>query len=418
MTVRERIVIVGASVGGIRTGQALRAGGFDGDILVIGAETVEPYDKPPLSKEFLTGQKSPEQFALLNDGGWHGAGLEPVLGHAATSLDCAAKQVTLDSGQQIAYDRVVIATGARPKRLFDADGEPVGHTIRDLDDSEALGQAMQRGGHVVVIGSGFIGCEVASTARQLGCAATIVDIAAVPLAAAVGAEVGGLLGALHDEAGTAVLAGTGVDTVRRSGGTAARITLTGGRVIDADVVVAGIGVTPNTDWLAGSALTIDDGVRTDEFCRATGACDVYAVGDVAKWQDVSIGRARRVGHWTNAVDQANIVAHNIIHPDQPREYHAAPYFWSDQYGSKIQMVGHADPTDTVEVHGFEIAGRRSWAALFSRQDRLSAAVTLGWPRAMAALRRHCQQHTFVEDVLNELQNLADKSTQRQIAATS
>ncbi|MGY4653243.1 NAD(P)/FAD-dependent oxidoreductase [Mycobacterium sp. URHB0021] len=417
MTVRERVVIVGSSVGGIRTGQALRSGGFDGDVLVIGAEPVEPYDKPPLSKEFLTGQKSPEQFALLNEDGWHGAGLEPVLGHAAIALDCAAKKVTLDSGQQIAYDRVVIATGARPKTLFDADGEPLGHTIRDLDESEALKQAMQRGGHVVVIGSGFIGCEVASTARQLDCAATIIDIAAVPLATAVGDEVGALLGALHGDGGTTVLAGTRVDTVRRSGGTGARITLAGGRVIDADVLVAGIGVTPNTDWLVGSTLTIDDGVRTDEYCRVIGAGDVYAVGDVANWHDLSIGRARRVGHWTNAVDQANIVAHNIIHPDQPREYHAAPYFWSDQYGSKIQMVGHVESTDTVEVHAFEIAGRRSVAALFSRQHRLSAAITLGWPRAMAALRRHWRQHTVVEDVLNELQNMADKSTQRQIAAS-
>lgn len=414
----ERVVIVGSSVGGIRTGQALRAGGFDGDIVVIGAEDVAPYDKPPLSKEFLSGQKSVTQFALLPRDGWEGAGLEPVLGHRATVLDCDAKHVTLESGDRIGYDRLVIATGARPRQLTDTAGNPVGHTVRDLDDSAALKSAMERGGHVVVIGGGFISCEVASTARQLGCAATIVTAVAVPLEAAVGHEVGGLLSSLHSEAGTTVLAGATVDAVHRRGDAGARVVLADGRVLDANVLVAGIGVTPNTEWLAGSGVTLEDGVRTDEFCRVLGMNDIYAVGDVANWHDVSTGQPRRVGHWTNAVDQAALVAYNIIHTDQPRKYQPAPYFWSDQYGSKIQMIGHIAPADTVDIRHFEVSGRPCWAAVFSRQDRLAAAVTFGWPRAMAVLRRLWLQRADVSDALAELQVLTEKATGPTVAAAS
>jgi phthalate 3,4-dioxygenase ferredoxin reductase subunit len=401
----ERVVVVGSSIGGIRTGQALRAGGFDGDIVVVGAEDVDPYDKPPLSKDFLTGAKSASQIRLLDEAGWAGAGFTPVLGHPATGLDTESRQVTLGSGQRIGYDRLVIATGARPRRLSDIACEPTGHTVRDLRDSKALHSAMQRGGHVVVVGGGFIGCEVAAAARQLGCAATIVDTAPVPLARAVGVEVGRVLAATHAEAGTTLLADAAVDAVEPHGPDGARLTLTDGRVLDADVLVAGIGVAPNTEWLVGSAVTLDDGVRTDQFCRVLGATNVYAIGDVANWYDVSAGRPRRVGHWTNAVDQANIVAHNIIHPDELREHRAAPYFWSDQYGRKIQMVGHACPTDTVEVREFEVSGRQSWAGVFSRQGRLTAAVTLGWPRAMAVLRRMWLQRAGAHDALAELEAL-------------
>jgi NADPH-dependent 2,4-dienoyl-CoA reductase/sulfur reductase-like enzyme len=414
---RERVVIVGSSVAGIRTGQALRGGGFDGDIVVIGAEEVDPYDKPPLSKEFLTGQKSVAQFALLDGGGWAGSGLKPLLGNRATALDCDAKLVTLDSGQRVGYDRLVIATGARPRRLIDTAGNPVGHTIRGLDDSQALKSAMQRGGRIVVIGGGFIGCEVASTARQLGCEATIVNSGSLPLAAVVGTEVGALLGELHSESGTTVVTGVKVDTVHRLGDDGARVVLSNGRVLDADILVAGIGVTPNTEWLSGSAVVVEDGVRTDEFCRALGTDDVYAVGDVANWHDVIAGRPRRVGHWTNAVDQAELVAHNIIRAEQPREYQAAPYFWSDQYGHKIQMIGQITPTDTVEMRHVEGSGRPCWAAVFSRQQRLVAAATFGWPRAMAVLRRLWLQHADAEDAMAELDALAEKTRGPVVAAT-
>lgn len=412
----ERVVIVGSSIGGIRTGQALRAGGFGGELMVIGAEDVEPYDKPPLSKEFLTGQKSASQFGLLGDGGWDGAGIEPVLGRRATGLDCAAKQVTLESGQRIRYDRLVIATGARPRHLIDTAGNPVGHTIRDLGDSLALKSAMHQGGHVVIVGGGFIGCEVASTARELGCAATIIDVAAVPLAAAVGTDVGRLLGVMHADAGTAVLAGATVQAIDQRGDGGARITLLDGRVVDADILVAGIGVTPNIEWLTGSAITLDDGVRTDEFCRVPGVGDIYAIGDVANWFDLSGRRSRRVGHWTNAVDQATVVANNINHPDQLREYRAAPYFWSDQYGRKIQMVGHTEPTDSIDVHEYEVSGRRCWAAVFSRRRQLTAAVTIGWPRAMAVLRRLWHQRADAEDALYQLEALAAKTVRPATAA--
>jgi NADPH-dependent 2,4-dienoyl-CoA reductase/sulfur reductase-like enzyme len=415
---RERVVIVGSSVGGIRTGQALRGGGFDGDILVIGAEEADPYDKPPLSKEFLTGQKSVAQFRLLGGDGWEGSGLEALLGNRAIALDCVAKQVTLDSGQQVCYDKLVIATGARPRRLVDSAGNPVGHTIRSLDDSQALKSAMQRGGHVVIVGGGFIGCEVASAARQTGCEATIINSQTVPFAAAFGIEVGALLGGLHAESGTSVLTGAGVDTVHRRGEDGARIVLSNGRVLDADILVAGIGVTPNTEWLANSGVALEDGVRTDEFCRALGTGDVYAIGDVANWHDLTSDRPRRVGHWTNAVEQAELVAHNIIRAEKLREYRAAPYFWSDQYGSKIQMIGHIAATDTVEMSHVEGLGRQCWAAVFSRHHRLVAAVTHGWPRAMAVLRRLWLQGADAEDTMAQLDALAEKTRGPVVVATT
>jgi 3-phenylpropionate/trans-cinnamate dioxygenase ferredoxin reductase subunit len=413
----ERIVIVGSSIGGIRTGQALRAGGFDGDIAVIGAEDVDPYDKPPLSKEFLIGEKTASQIRLLDDAGWVGAGLSPLLGQPATGLDTNTREVTLRSGERIGYDRLVIATGARPRRLADTAGNPIGHTVRDLDDSQALQSAMRRGGHVVVIGGGFIGCEVAATASEFGCTVTIVDTAPAPLARVLGTEIARVIAAAHAEAGTTVHSDAVVDSVHRHGADGARVTLTDGHVLDADVLVAGIGVTPNSEWLADSAAALDNGVRTDEYCRVRGTTDVYALGDVANWYDVSVGRPRRVGHWTNAVDQANIVAHNIIKPEEPWEYHAAPYFWSDQYGRKIQMVGHGAPTDTVEVREFEVSGRRLWAAVFSRHGLLSAAVTLGWPRGMAVLRRIWLQRGGAEEALAELDAAAAKATRPSVAAT-
>jgi NADPH-dependent 2,4-dienoyl-CoA reductase/sulfur reductase-like enzyme len=383
---RDRVVVVGSSLAGIRTGQALRAAGFDGEIAVVGAEDVAPYDKPPLSKDFLDGRKEPADFALLGDG-WEPDGLTPVLGRAAVGLDCGSRHVVLDGGERLDYGRLVIATGGRPRRLTGADGRPVGHTVRDLTDGGALRTAVRCGGHVVVIGGGFIGCEVAATARRLGCAVTIVDTAATPMAHAVGATVGELLARRHAEEGTTLLAGATVASLTALDNERTLVSLTDGRVLEAEVLVNGIGIVPATEWLAGSPVTLDDGVRTDEFCRALGAPDVHALGDVARWHDLATGRPRRVGHWTNAVDQANVVAHNILHPHAPRAHRAAPYFWSDQYGHKIQMIGHVAPADRPELYEVDTAGGSRPAAVFVGDGRLTAAVTVGWPRGMATLRR-------------------------------
>ena len=404
----DRVVIVGTSVAGVRAAQALRAGGYGGEVILIGAESVDPYDKPPLSKDFLAGEKDEADIALLGRKGWAGEDLVPMLGRAAASLDPARKSVVLDDGERIAYDAVVVATGARARELVRANGTIAAGSIRTLDDSRRLRTLMARGGPVVVVGGGFVGAEAAATARQLGCETTIVEALPVPFARVLGPRVGELIAALHADNGVTVRVGTAVEGVDQLGEDRHRVRLADGSALEASVVVAGIGVIPNTDWLTGSGLSLDDGVVTDEYCRAKGVDGVHAIGDVARWWHPSSGEYRRVEHWTNAVDQANLVAHNILHPSERRAYAPAPYFWSDQHGTKLQMVGDVSPGETVEVHDFPVPTGVHRVAIYSSGGRMTAAVTLGWPRAMASLRRLWSQQTPVAAALAELEMLAAK----------
>ena len=381
-----RVVVVGTSVGGVRTGQALRAAGFDGEVLLVGAEDVDPYDKPPLSKQLLTGDMTDEDVALLGPGGWAAEGLTPVLGRPATRLDTVGRQVVLSDGERIGYDAVVLATGAAPRSLPEA-GNGLVRTVRELRDSAAIRAQFARGGPVVVVGSGFIGAEVASSARQLGLATTIVEALPDPFARVLGPEVGARIARLHADAGVSVLGSAGVDRIETLPDGTGVVHLADGRRLPAATVVVGIGVTPTTGWLAGSGLDLDHGVLTDEYCRAEGVPGVHAVGDVARWFDVRTGVHRLVEHWTSAVEQANLVGHNLLHPDDLRAHVKAPYFWSDQHGTKIQMVGRISPEDRVQMFRFTTSTGDRDVALYSRDGAFSAAVVLGWPRAVVACRQ-------------------------------
>lgn len=399
-----RIVIVGGSVAGARTAQALRSGGYAGEIFVVEPEPGEAYDRPPLSKEYLKGSWPREQLDLI-PGGWAAVDAIVIRGRAA-SLDTAARELTLTDGQVIGYEGLVIATGLTPRRLLADDGEPIGHVIGTLADADALRAQLREGAHVVAVGGGFIAAEAASVARELGLAVTIVDRRATLLERSLGPVVGAHIAQTHRANGVDLRTEANIVSIARDGDGAV-ITLDDGETIHADVLVSGIGSEPNTAWLEGSAIRVDDGVVTDARCRAFGAAGVYAVGDVAHFYDVHSAKPRRVGHWNNAADQATIVAHNLLHKNDPVGYREAPYFWSDQFGQKIQVAGHPDPDAHVDLLVLEGATPRR-VAIYTHgdDDGCGAVVTFGWPRGMVAVRQLMPLDPTTAEMLVELEKLA------------
>ncbi|HZE34832.1 MAG TPA: FAD-dependent oxidoreductase [Actinoallomurus sp.] len=397
-------LVVGSSVAGIRTAQALCAGGFDGRIVIVGEETTEPYDKPPLSKHFLAGTWDAGKVSLLA-GRPLDERVELRLGVPAEHLDIARKYVRLADGTRLPYDQCVIATGAaaRPSPWTARDGV---HVLRSLSDSAALRQDLLRGGDIVVVGGGFIGAEVAATASRLGGSVTVVDPLPDPMTRVLGPQVGPLLTGIHERHGVRTSFGTGVVSVEGSAGDL-RVTLDDGSVLPADTVVVGIGAVPNDGWLRSSGLEISDGVVCDEYCRARGAPEVFAAGDVARWPHPRHGELVRVEHWTNAVEQAACVAHNIIHPDDPVAYRPVEYVWSDQYDWKIQIAGSPARMSGHHLVG-NLAGTKPKAAVaYTDADgRLGAAVTVNWPRALVTCRRLLAADADFTQAVTELDLLA------------
>lgn len=380
------VVIVGSSVGGVRTAQALRGEGFDGRVVLIGAERHLPYDKPPLSKEFLTGKSSESSILLLSEQAAAESGIELRLGIAATRLDVASHELHLADGDRLSYENLVIATGAsaRPSPWRPESGV---HVLRSLEDSIELRDAFLRDGPVVVVGGGFIGAEVAGAALQLGREVTIVDPLPTPIARVVGAALGENLVELHRRHGVTCHLGTGVEEITGSAGDL-RLQLTDGTELHAATVVVGIGAVPNDQWLEDSGLAIENGVLCDEYSRAVDAPGVFAVGDVARWFHPVRREHVRVEHWTNAVDQAACVAHNIAQPDDLRAYSPTEYVWSDQYDWKIQIVGR--PTAGVEhelIGSLDGALARGAMLYTDPAGELCGAVTINWPKALVRCRR-------------------------------
>ncbi|MCU1606429.1 MAG: phthalate 3,4-dioxygenase, ferredoxin reductase subunit [Modestobacter sp.] len=399
------VVVVGSSVGGVRTAQALRSEGFDGRVVLVGEEARLPYDKPPLSKHFLAGSWDTERIALLTQAAADRAGIELRLGVAAQRLDVAGRQVVLADGQRLDYEAVVIATGAaaRPSPWAARSGV---HVVRTMGDSETLRVDLRRDGHVVIVGGGFIGAEVAATARSLGREVTVVDPLPAPIGRVVGAEVGAHFAELHRRHGVATWFGTGVESVEGDAGDL-RVVLTDGTELAAATVVVGIGATPNDGWLADSGLLVDNGVVCDEFSRAVDAPAVHAVGDVARWFHLDHGEHVRVEHWTNAVDQAVCVAHNIAHPDDLRAYRPVEYVWSDQYDWKIQIVGRPHRATEHHLVGDPAADKTRFASLYRwHEGQLGAAVTVNWPKALVTCRRLVTAGASFADAVTQVDALA------------
>ncbi|MFC3996698.1 NAD(P)/FAD-dependent oxidoreductase [Nocardiopsis sediminis] len=380
----KAVTVVGASLAGLGAARALREQGFDGTLTVVGEEPHPPYDRPPLSKDFLLGKAGPADLALHDDHGDSGLDIRWRLGTRATGLDPRRRAVLLADGSEVAGDGVVIATGATPRRLPGPGPQAGVHVLRTLDDAEALRDDLAAGTpRVAVVGGSFIGAEIASSCSALGLEVTVIEAAPLPLAPVLGEEMAAHCTALHADAGVRLLCGTGV--ARLLG--ADRVTgveLADGRRIPADVVVVGIGVRPATGWLAGSGVDVDDGVVCDSGCR-TSVPGVVAAGDVARLPAPGGGSAR-AEHWSNASDQPAVAVRNLLAGATVQDYRRTPYFWSDQYGVRIQFAGAARPGDTVRVVDGAPADR-SFAAVYERDGAVTAAIALNRPRPFTRLRR-------------------------------
>ncbi|ANN21597.1 pyridine nucleotide-disulfide oxidoreductase [Amycolatopsis orientalis] len=373
------VAVVGTSLAGLRSAQELRARGFGGRLVMIGAEP--PYDRPPLSKDFLLGKVSADDLALAGQAGLDALEAEWHLGVRAEKL--GGDGVVLDDGTTIAADGYVIATGAVARTLGAARNLKGVHTLRTLADATSLKRDLAAGpSSVVVIGAGFIGAEVASACRSLGNDVTVIEAMAVPLAPVVGPEMGAVCGALHAENDVRLLAGvpvaglTGTDRVTG-------VRLADGRMIPADLVVAGVGARPVTEWLTGSGLAVDDGVLVDSGC-VTANPRVIAVGDVARYRCPLRGRRIRAEHWTAANDQPAVAVANLLAGSTVTHFARHGYFWSDQYGHRIQFAGVA--TEDVRIVEGDVTSKR-FVAAFHRDDVLTGVFAIDSPRPFTRLRR-------------------------------
>lgn len=401
----KKIVIIGTSVAGVRTARALRGAGFGGQIVLVGKEIDLPYDKPPLSKQFLAGTWDQDRVTLLTAEAATEAGIDMRLGVAAEHLDIENRAVVLGDGARIPYDVVVIATGADARR-WPSQAESGVHVLRSLQDSRHLASALVQPGPVVVVGGGFIGAEVASTVHSVGHPVTIADSSAAPLARLVGDEMGALLSDIHGRHGVNTRFAQGVKSISGRAG-ALEVALTNGETLPAATVVVGIGATPNDDWLSSSGLVIDDGVICDQFCRAVDQLDVFAVGDVARWYHPDHQERVRFEHWTNAAEQAACVAHNICHPDELRPYAPAEYVWSDQYGWKIQLAGRPNRGALQRIVGaFDASTPQAVAVYTDGSGTLLGAVTVNWPKAVMLCRQMIRARATMVEVNATLESLS------------
>lgn len=375
-----RVVIVGASVAGVRTAQALRLQGFDGAITLLGEETHHPYDKPPLSKESLTPDAPDAPPALLTPEELTQLDVDLMLGVRATGLDPAARVLRTDAGDH-RYDHLVIATGVSPRTLPGPELAGV-RTVRTADDAAFLRSRLSARPRVVVIGAGFIGAEFASAARSQGCEVTIVEAQPTPLAHLLGDRVGGRLAGLHATHGVSVRTSARVDHF--VGDTAVEgVALTDGEVLPAELVVVGIGASPTTEWLGDCGLPIEDGVECGADLRVVGHPEIFAAGDVARWPHAHYDELIRVEHWTNANEHGALVAAGITGGDTPRA--TAPYVWSDQYGHRIQIVGLPSRGELVHLDG---EGPENLVAVYGdAAGTVVGGVVVDDPRAFMKLRK-------------------------------
>lgn len=390
MPTMDHIVLVGASAAGLTAADALRREGFTGTLTMVGDELRPPYDRPPLSKQVLAGDWEPHRTTLRQDTDIQRLRLNLKLGCRATGLNSAARAITLSDGDLLDYDGLIIATGLRPRRLpFGRELAGV-HVLRTLDDTLTLRAQLLARPRIVVIGAGFLGSEVAATARGLGLDVTLVDVEPTPLARQVGAWVGGLVADMHRDHGVRLRMRRHVTGMIGENGRVTAVVLDDDTRLPADVVVVAIGSVPAIDWLTGSGLPLGDGVLCDSYCQA--ASGVYAAGDVANWPHPVTGGRVRLEQRTNATQQAVIAAKNLLAgPEGGTPYAPIPFGWTDQYDAKIQIHGWCPSGARVEfVDGDPQA--RKFVALYHAGGQVVGA--LGWnsARALREYRGHIAQH--------------------------
>jgi 3-phenylpropionate/trans-cinnamate dioxygenase ferredoxin reductase subunit len=367
----ETHVIAGASLAGAKAAEALRDEGFEGRIVLVGDEPVVPYERPPLSKEYLRGE-SPREKAYVHPGGYYEShDIELRLGTTVERVDIAACQVALSDGDRLRYDRLLIATGAAPRRLeapgADLDGV---HYLRDMADADALAARLNGGGRVVVIGGGWIGAEVAASARQRGLEVSLVERGATPLERVLGGEVGGIYGQIHRDHGVDLHTGAAVESFEGAG-RVERVRLAGGEALDCDFAVVGVGVSPRTDLAAAAGIAVDDGILVSERLE-TSRRGVFAAGDVANAFHPFYGRHVRVEHWANALNQPQTAAQAML--GKPASYDRLPYFFSDQYDVGMEYTGYAREWDEVIIRGDVDA--REFIAFWLSKSRVVAGMNV------------------------------------------
>ncbi|WP_174813272.1 NAD(P)/FAD-dependent oxidoreductase [Mycobacterium botniense] len=389
-TPAQGIVIVGGGLAAARTAEHLRRAGYPGPVTIVSDEQHLPYDRPPLSKEVLRGEV--DDVTLKPREFYEEHHITVRLGSAATSLDTAAQTVTLDDGTVLGYDELVIATGLVPRRIPvfpDLEGIRV---LRSYDESLALRRHASAARSAVVVGAGFIGCEVAASLRGLGIQVVLVEPQPAPLAAVLGEQIGALVARLHRAEGVDLRTGLAVAAVHGQGHVE-KVVLTDGADVATDLVVVGIGSRPATDWLEGSGIKVDDGVICDDRGR-TSAPHVWALGDVASWRD-SMGNQVRVEHWSNVAEQVRVAVPAMLGQELPSTV-VVPYFWSDQYDIKIQCLGEPHASDIV--HLVEDDGRR-FLAYYERDGMFVGAVGAGMPARVMKTRAKIAAGAPISEVL-------------------
>jgi len=370
----ERVVIVGGSAAGLTAAETLREDGFAGELVLINGESHAGYDRPPLSKHVLGGRTQVSDVMLRPIDFYAQNRVEHRIGVRAAGLDADRRNVLLDSGERVTYDGLLIATGLRPRPL---PGQPALrgiHMLRTLDDALALRADLLEASRVIVVGAGFLGSEVTATARELGLHVTLIDALDVPMLRQLGRDIGTAVMKTHVDHGVEVRVRRTVQSFHEREGRVTGISFDDGEHLEADVVVVAIGALPNTEWLAGSGLDVDDGVVCDEYCRA--ADGVYAAGDVARWFHPELGASLRIEHRMHATEQGIAAAKNLLGARVP--FAPMPYFWTDFYDVKIQAFGRIDANDEMKVIAGEI-GARCFTAAYHRDGMITAV--LGWNAA-------------------------------------
>jgi 3-phenylpropionate/trans-cinnamate dioxygenase ferredoxin reductase component len=392
MTNDRTFVIVGASLAGAKAAETLRTEGFDERVVLIGAEDERPYERPPLSKDYLRGEVDRETVYVHPQGFYTEHDIELRLGRTAVSLNTAAGELALDNGERLSYDRLLLTIGAEPRRLSIPGGELDGVLyLRSVADCDALRDRLNRGGAVVVIGAGWIGAEVAASARQRGLEVTVLDPLTVPLERVLGTEVGAIYRDIHRDHGVRMLLGTGVEAFEGANAVE-RVRTTDGRELDCDFVVVGVGVQPRTALAAQAGLSVDNGILVDEHLQ-TGAPGVFAAGDVANAQHPFYRERIRVEHWANALHQGPVAARAML--GEPDVYDRLPYFFSDQYDVGMEYAGFARSWDRVVFRGDPAT--REFIAFWLTGDRVAAGMNVNVWDVIDPIQRLIRERVAVDD---------------------
>lgn len=379
----QTLAIVGASLAGLSAARAARAQGFAGRLVIIGDEQHRPYDRPPLSKDFLLGTITAEDLFLeTDDDGLHA---EWILGVGAVGLNAETRTIQLADGRSVTADGIVIATGARCRQLPALRGLDNVFYLRTIADAQGLAPRLVSGDRMVVIGAGFIGAEAASVAASRGMNVTMINNNQVPFTAQLGPDMGATIARLHTANGVDLVCGVAIEELDTADGEVTGLRLADGRHLPANVVVVGIGAEPNVEWLEGSGIQLQDGVLCDSMGRSS-VQGIVAVGDCAAWFEEKLGRHRRVEHWTGALERAALAVQALLDHEAPQQPLKPPYFWSDQHGVKIQFAGHSAGYDRLEIEAGD-PQEHSLLAVYYQGEIPVAVLGMNQPRLFTKWRR-------------------------------